>query len=310
MILSVSRRTDIPAFFTPWFFRRLEEGYVLVRNPRNPHQVSRVELNPDAVDGMVFWTKNPLPLLDKLDRLADYTYYVQFTLTPYGPDVEPGVPSKSKVGIPTFQRLSEALGSDRVIWRYDPIFLSCRYTVEYHIRYFEELARRLSPYTKKCVISFLDLYRKIQRNMAPLELQELTPSLQDTLAGTLAGIAHSYGLEMETCAEDIDLEKYGIHHGRCVDDRLFSRLLGRPLLVGKDRNQRRECGCVESIDIGAYSTCRNGCRYCYANFSATSVAANLEHHDPSSPLLLGHVGPEDKVTSRRMESLLTDQLTF
>ena len=310
MILSVSRRTDIPAYFSDWFFRRLEEGYVLVRNPRNPHQVSRVELNPSVVDGIVFWTKNPLPMLDNLDRLQEYAYYVQFTLTPYGQDIEPGVPSKGKVVIPVFQRLSEVVGPHRVIWRYDPILLSPKYTLEYHIRYFEELAKRLSLYTEKCVISFLDQYRKIQRNMEAFHLQVPTLESQDTLAKVFSQIAHSYGLQIETCAEGIDLESYGIQHSRCVDDRLFSRLLGRPLLAEKDRNQRQECGCAESIDIGVYNTCRNGCRYCYANFSPATVAANWTKCDPSSPLLLGQLGPEDKVVFRKTQSLLSDQLTF
>ena len=310
MILSVSRRTDIPAFFSSWFLRRLEEGYVLVRNPRNPHLVSRVELHPSLVDGMVLWTKNPLPLLDKLDSLNRYPYYVQFTLTPYGPDVEPGVPSKGQVIIPAFQRFSRILGPDRILWRYDPILLSKRYTPEYHIRYFEELAQRLAPYTKKCVFSFLDIYRNTRRNLAELQPQELTVDLQEFLAGKLAEIARRYGLELETCAEAISLERYGIRHGRCVDDRLFCRLLGQPLSVGKDRNQRRECGCVESIDIGAYNTCGNGCRYCYANFSPHILAANGERHDPASPLLVGQLGPEDRVVPRKMKSLLTEQLSF
>ena len=310
MILSVSRRTDIPAYFSHWFFQRLEEGYVLVRNPRNPHQVSRVELNPSVVDGIVFWTKTPLPMLDKLDRLQEYAYYVQFTLTPYGQDIEPGVPSKGKVVIPTSQKLSEVVGPHRVIWRYDPILLSPKYTLEYHIRYFEELAKRLSPYTEKCVISFLDQYRKTQRNMKTFHLQVPTLESQDTLAKVFSQIAHSYGLQIETCAEGIDLESYGIQHSRCVDDRLFSRLLGRPLLAEKDRNQRQECGCAESIDIGVYNTCRNGCRYCYANFSPATVAANCTKCDPFSPLLLGQLGPEDKVVFRKTQSLLSDQLSF
>ncbi len=310
MLLSVSRRTDIPAFFSDWFFQRLEEGYALVRNPRNPHQVSRIELDPAVVDGIVFWTKNPLPMLDKLDRLREYAYYIQFTITPYGQDIEPGVPSKGRVIVPAFQRLSEALGPHRVIWRYDPILLNPHYTPEYHLHYFEELAKRLAPYTETCVISFLDPYRKIQRSMEALHIQSPPPEAQDALARAFSQIARSYGFQLETCAEGIDLEKYGIRHGRCVDDRLFSRLLGRPLLAEKDRNQRQECGCVESIDIGVYNTCRNGCRYCYANFSPAAVAANCASCDPSSPLLLGQLGPEDKVSPRKLRSLLSDQLRF
>ena len=158
MIISASRRTDIPTYYSDWFFNRIKEGFVFVRNPMNAHQISRIDLRPDVVDGIVFWTKNPLPMLDRLDLLKEYTYYFQFTLTSYGEDVESNIPSKSNVIIPSFQRLSDKLGPERVIWRYDPIFLSQKYSIDYHIHYFEMLAKRLSLYTKKCTISFLDYY--------------------------------------------------------------------------------------------------------------------------------------------------------
>lgn len=164
MIISASRRTDIPTYYSDWFFNRIKEGFVFVRNPMNAHQISRIDLRPDVVDGIVFWTKNPLPMLDRLDLLKEYTYYFQFTLTSYGEDVESNIPSKSNVIIPSFQRLSDKLGPERVIWRYDPIFLSQKYSIDYHIHYFEMLAKRLSLYTKKCTISFLDYYCNTEKN--------------------------------------------------------------------------------------------------------------------------------------------------
>ena len=241
MIISASRRTDIPTYYSDWFFNRIKAGYVLVRNPMNIHQISKISLNPELVDGIVFWTKNPIPMLDKLDRLADYTYYFQFTLNAYGHDVETGVPSKNDVIIPAFQKLSDMIGPKRVIWRYDPIFINKTYTFEYHLHYFEQLAKRLAPYTEKCTISFLDFYRNTQRNIASLAIDRFTPELQESLAKNMAAIAKSYGLKIDTCAENIDLQKYGIEHARCIDDRLFSELLGCPLTVGKDKNQRLEC---------------------------------------------------------------------
>ncbi len=310
MIISASRRTDIPTYYSKWFFNRIKEGYVLVRNPMNAHQISKISLSPDVVDGIVFWTKNPIPMLDKLDLLKDYMYYFQFTLNAYRQDVETGVPSKNNIIVPSFQKLSDLIGPDRVIWRYDPIFLNETYTAEYHIRYFEELAKRLSPYTKKCTISFLDFYRNTEKNIAGLSIQKFTPEVQELLAKNLSEIAHSYGLKMDTCAEGIDLQKYGIEHARCIDDRLFGKLLNCPLKVGKDKNQRLECGCIESLDIGAYNTCKNGCRYCYANYSTKTVHANAEKHNPQSPLLIGEVGPEDKITERKMHSCLVDQIQF
>lgn len=307
MIISASRRTDIPTYYSEWFMNRIREGYALARNPMNAHQVSRISLSPEVVDGIVFWTKNPAPMLDKLPQLKDYMYYFQFTLNAYEQDVEAGVPLKHKYIVPTFQRLSEMIGPERVVWRYDPILVSDKYTFDYHVKYFELLAKKLASYTQKCTISFLDMYVKTERNVAGLNIQPWTLELQDAMAKSLAEIAHSYGLELETCAEGIELEKYGIKHAHCIDGELFAKLLGCPLKVGKDKNQRKECGCVDSVDIGAYNTCRNGCRYCYANFNAKMVQNNQQRHNPLSPLLLGELQPDDKVTERKMTSCLERQ---
>ena len=307
MIISASRRTDIPTYYSEWFMNRIREGYALARNPMNAHQVSRISLSPEVVDGIVFWTKNPAQMLDKLPQLKDYMYYFQFTLNAYEQDVEADVPLKHKYIVPTFQRLSEMIGPERVVWRYDPILVSDKYTFDYHVKYFELLAKKLASYTQKCTISFLDMYVKTERNVAGLNIQPWTLELQDAMAKSLAEIAHSYGLELETCAEGIELEKYGIKHAHCIDGELFAKLLGCPLKVGKDKNQRKECGCVDSVDIGAYNTCRNGCRYCYANFNAKMVQNNQQRHNPLSPLLLGELQPDDKVTERKMTSCLERQ---
>ena len=297
-------------YYSEWFLKRIKAGYVYVRNPMNPHQVSQINLSPEVVDGIVFWTKNSTPMLDRLVELNNYMYYFQFTLNSYGVDVEENIPNKSKVVIPAFQRLSDSIGPDRVIWRYDPIFLSKVYTVDYHIRYFEELAKRLSPYTKKCTISFLDLYRNTEKNIAILAPDELSMERQTQLAKTIAEIAHSYGLRIDTCAEEIDLSQYGIEHAKCIDDRLFSQLLQCPLEIKKDKNQRLGCGCVESVDIGAYNTCRNGCKYCYANYSGKAVCMNSRNHNPDSPLLIEQIGSDDEIKERKMFSYKTNQIQF
>lgn len=310
MILSVSRRTDVPAFYAPWFFNRLKAGYACARNPMNPRQVSRVSLSPDVVDAIVFWTKNPLPMLGRLRELSSYMYYFQFTLTGYGPDVEPGLPSKRQVLVPAFQRLSQAIGPDRVIWRYDPIFLSDTYTPAYHRRAFAALAQALAPFTRTCTISFLDHYRKTERNMAPLSLRPFPPEQQLELAEAMAAIARRHGLQINTCAESLELSHLGIGHARCIDPQLLERLLGCPLHLPKDKNQRPACGCAPAVDIGAYNTCRHGCRYCYANFSASTVAAQSSRHDPASPLLVGSLLPEDKVVLREGASCRERQLRF
>lgn len=309
MIISASRRTDIPSYYSDWFFNRIKEGFVLVRNPMNIHQVSRIKLTPDVVDGIVFWTKNPIPMLVRFDELKDYMFYFQFTITPYGKDVEPNVPTKPDEVLTAFKRLSDMIGTDRVVWRYDPIMISERYPLDYHVRAFGKIAEELHDYTDKVTISFIDEdYRGIKNNIKKLALRDFPATSQVELSASLAEIAHSYGLKIDTCAEKIELKQFGIDHARCIDDRLFEKLLGCHLNVDKDKTQRLECGCVSSIDIGMYNTCRNGCRYCYANYSQKAVLGNFAKHNPLSPLISGEVGRGDKINEREMKSCKDTQL--
>lgn len=302
MIISASRRTDIPARYSDWFFRRLREGYVCVPNPMNIHSVSRVPLSPDVVDGIVFWTKNPAPMLSRLDELKDYAYYFQFTVTPYGRDMEPNIPCKNDVIIPAFRALAKKLGPERVIWRYDPIIITDKYSVGYHLKYFGELALRLSGYTRMCVISFVDMYRSTGANTKGMGLHPLDRAGMLELGGRLAELGAKYGLTLAACGEKTDLEPVGILKSRCIDAGLLQKILGCRLKAEKDRNQRPECGCAASIDIGMYDTCPNGCRYCYANRSGKALERNIRLHDPASPVLTGRIGPEDTVKERRAVS--------
>ncbi len=303
MILSVSRRTDIPAFYSEWFFRRLSEGFVDAINPFNRKQVSRISLRPEDVDCIVFWTKNPAPMLKYLDRLQDYAYYFQFTLTAYQKDVEPGLPLKREL-IETFRALSEHVGPDRVIWRYDPIFLNDTYTLEYHTEWFGRFAEALAPFTKRCVISFIDLYQKTERNTKALRLHELTTEEMETLAAALSAVAQRTGLELVSCAEEIDLDAYGIRHGACIDKTVIERVLGRTINVKKDPTQRQVCGCMKSVDIGQYNTCPHLCRYCYANFNAAMAEACYGKHDPAGTILSGKLLGDEKITERKVEHLV------
>ncbi|HCT91657.1 MAG TPA: hypothetical protein DF613_09820 [Lachnospiraceae bacterium] len=308
MILSASRRTDIPNYYFDWFCNRLREGYLYVRNPMNERQVSHIDLSPEVVDCIVFWTKNPRGMPERLSALRDYSYYVQFTLTGYGRDVEPGLPDKPTVLLKTFQDLSRAIGAARVVWRYDPILFTPSYTPAYHVRAFEKIAEALEGYTKRVVISFVDLYAKIQKNMAGLQVQELPEEELLQFAERLAAIAEKHRLVIETCAEAFDLEAAGIRHGSCIDARLIEEITGCRIRAGKDKNQRKECGCIESVEVGTYNTCRNGCRYCYANFSETAVKNRSGVYDPYSPFLCGVSNPDDKLTVRKMKSLLDGQI--
>jgi hypothetical protein len=305
MIISASRRTDIPAYYSEWFLNRLKEKFVYVRNPMNMRQVSEINITPELVDCIVFWSKNPKSMIDKLQSnstpLKDYCYYFQFTLNPYEPDVEAGLPPKTEI-IDTFKKLSDMIGPHRVIWRYDPILINSKYNTAYHIDKFGKFASALKGYTEKATISFIDFYRKIAENIKLLEVVEISIEEKNVIAQSFSEIARNNNLSIDTCAEDIDLSGYGITHARCIDDRLISKITGYGLHIEKDKNQRRECGCVKSIDIGEYNSCSNGCVYCYANYSNGIVEKNAKEHIQSSPLLIGDVSSIDIVKERKVTS--------
>ncbi|MFC1564901.1 DUF1848 domain-containing protein [candidate division KSB1 bacterium] len=308
MILSVSRRTDIPAFFGEWFINRLKAGYALTRNPFNPENISRIRLDPEVIDCIIFWTKDPSNFLDKLPILDEmgYKYYFHFTITSYGPDLETNMPDKSgRIG--TFIRLSEKLGKNRVIWRYDPILLSEQYSIDHHTGLFNILSKKLNGHTENCIISFLDMYKKCVNNLKGTGSRELEDTEIKKLAEIMSGIAGQNRMELLTCAEEIDLSNYGIEHAKCIDDRLISNIIGEDLHIEKDKHQRKECGCVKSIDIGTYNTCLHNCLYCYANYSRETVLKNNEMHDPESPLLIGNITDRDVITERDVISFRIGQ---
>lgn len=310
MIISASRRTDIPAYYSDWFYNRVREGYLCVRNPMNAHQISRISLDPAVVDCIVFWTKNPEPMLARLNELAAYQYYFQVTLTGYGHDVEANLPDKHEVLLPAFKQLANKVGSERVIWRYDPILFNERYTPEYHLRAVRQIAAELEGCTEKCVISFVDTYAKNRKNMERLQARELSAAELQDFAAELASITRSHGMVTGSCAEKIDLAACGIEHNACIDGELIARLVGAEMDVKKDPVQRGACGCMASIEVGTYNTCQHGCVYCYANYSPEAVAASCACYDPDSPLLCGTIGPDDKVTDRKMVSLVRKQQTL
>lgn len=302
MILSVSRRTDIPAFYSDWFFNRIKAGFVDVRNPMNIHRISRIDISPEVVDCIVFWTKNPKVMIPRLEELSDYKYYFQFTVNPYDRHIEEEVPLKRNI-FDTFHELSDIIGVNRIVWRYDPILMTKKIDMDYHIKYFEEIAKRLSGYSNKCVISFVDLYKKVSTNISGLGIREPNEQEIVRMVETILPIARSFGFTIQTCSEKNDLLEYGIEHGACIDSALISEIIGCPLNVRKDKNQRNECGCVESIDIGEYNTCCHHCVYCYANFSQNVVRRKAEKHDPFSSLLVGEVKDDDIVSIRKIKSL-------
>ena len=298
MILSASRRTDIPNYYSAWFLKRLEEGFVCVRNPFNPRQVSQITLSPTAIDCIVFWTKNPGPLLEQIDRLQPYAYYFQFTLNPYARDIEPLVPGKATAGLDLFRRLAEKVGRERVRWRYDPVLCNDRYTVEYHLQYFGKLAARLGGYTESCTISFLDVYRHNKNILAQRGIRTPTATERRELAAGFALAAKAYKIKLNACSEDGDYQSFGIGRAACIDGELIERLTGKRIPLSKDRGQRKCCGCAASADIGAYNTCANGCLDCYAQTGKPWRQVSVD-----SPLLGSIPGAGDIITERKGNSI-------
>jgi hypothetical protein len=306
MILSASRRTDLPRCYAEWFMRRLRAGYVLTRNPRNPSQLSRIPLSPDIVDCIVFWTKdasNMLPCLDELDWRG-YSYYFQFTLTPYGAELEPGLRDKRAIA-ENFISLSKRLGKTRVVWRYDPIVLNDSLNIPYHKSRFSRMCERLAPYTDTVTISFVDLYPKIK---TPL-VRQISDGEIAELAGFIGQTAKEYGLRAVACCEG-GLEKYGISPSCCIDRQRIEQICGCSLKLPADKNRRKGCGCFESVDIGVYNTCPAGCVYCYANDSPASARRRYVLHDPRGELLSGGLFSGEKITEKSVKSNKTAQFAL
>lgn len=310
MIISASRRTDIPSYYTEWFMNRLRDGYVYVKNPMNAKQVSRISLSPDLVDCIVFWSKNPKPIMDKLEEIdkMDYKYYFQFTITPYGHNIERALPDKN-TRLETLITLSKKIGKEGVVWRYDPIILNSEWTIDRHVDAFERMLCKLSGFTEECIISFVDSYRKTKKNMANHFMEDITRNQMFEIAKRFSEVAKFSKVHIKTCAEAIDLSEYGIEHASCIDRKRIETIINCSLSekLRKD-SQRAHCQCVESIDIGAYNTCRNGCIYCYANVSEEEIARNCQLHDPNSALLVGQSAAVEKVTERKVKSFKDQQI--
>jgi hypothetical protein len=298
LIVSASRRTDIPAFYGDWLLRRLRAGYALVRNPVNARLVYHVPISARESRCLVFWTKNPAPLLPRLDELERFgiPFYFLFTLTPYGPELERNLPPKDEI-LKSFLTLARRVGPERVVWRYDPILFTPEYPQAEHLRLFADLCRKLAGSTRRCVMSFLTMYNKCRRNLAGIDLIDLPEAQKADLARGLQASAAEQGIELSSCASD-EMAAAGVPAGKCIDDLLISRITGEEFSGRKDRSQRGSCLCVESADIGAYDTCLHHCLYCYANSNYRSALQRTRLHDPRSPLLYGAPTGEDRVLER------------
>lgn len=308
MIIQTGMRTDIPAFYSRWFLNRLRVGVVCVRNPFNASQVTRYELDPSVVDAIGFCTKNPTPMLAHLDALAEYGQYWFVTITAYGPDIESRVPPCERV-VESFRALSRELGPQCVGWRYDPIIVDEVHTPAWHEREFERLCVALEGYTRTCVISFLERYKKVARNYP--EARETPRDVWLSLGRRLVKIASSHGIVVKPCgACREELEGTGADCGGCMTRETYEEALGCRLDFPSGHAARSECACFLTADIGAYNSCGHLCRYCYANNDPEAVRRNMERHDPESPFLIGGYEPGDVVHDAVQKSWKQPQLTL
>ncbi|MFQ5963787.1 MAG: DUF1848 domain-containing protein [Candidatus Scalinduaceae bacterium] len=295
MIISASRRTDIPAFYARWFMNRIRAGYCTVPNPSNKKQILHVSLRPEDVDMIVFWTRNPQPLipyLKELDQLG-YLYYFQYTLMNNPRLIDnntPPLPSSLNI----FKKLSDLIGHERVIWRYDPVIMSSITGIEFHISTYKKIAEGLKGHTQRSVISLVDIYPKLKKRLSTLrdhgveiiDFNEMDDRHLEGLLYSLAQIADENAKEIVSCAEEPDLIKYNIRHGKCIDDDYIERVFGISVTHKKDPFQRKACGCVVSKDIGMYNTCLFGCQYCYATNSFEQAKNLHKNHNPDSTSMI------------------------
>ena len=293
MILNVSGRTDIVAFYSKWFMNCYYEGYVDVRNPYNPKLVSRI--NFENVDAIVFCTKNPIPILNDLDKI-DKPILFHVTLTPYKEDIEPNVIDK-KLVIDAIKKISNIIGIDRICVRYDPIFLSEKYNLDYHKKAFQRICMLLNGYVHTIIVSFLDDYKNVRKNIAKLKYRNFTEDDYREIGTFFSRVAKENGMTVQTCFEENNLVEYGFMRGECLSHELAYQLTGKSYSNWKARKGDK-CQCVKMVDIGAYNSCNHFCRYCYANFDERQIKNNMKCHHPSSSLLIGDLEEDDIIKDR------------
>ena len=295
MILNVSGRTDIVAFYTPWFINRLKEGYVDVKNPFNPKLISRIDF--EDVDAIMFCTKNPIPILPYLQKI-DKPKIFHITLTPYLKDIEPNLPPKTEI-IKAIKKISKIIGKDYTYVRYDPVFINQKYTIDYHIKMFDRMCSNLDGYIEHIIISFLDDYKNVRKNIKVLNPKTLTKEDYKKIGKNFAEIAKRHHMTVQTCFEEENLVEYGFIKEDCLGLELARKLTGKEKHKKWKVRAGGKCNCVEMVDIGAYNTCSYFCKYCYANYDEKQVEANKKLHNQESSLLIGKIEEDDIIKVRK-----------
>ena len=295
MILNVSGRTDIVAFYTEWFMNRLKDGYIDVRNPFNQNSISRIMM--DDVDLIFFCTKNPTPIVKYIKDINKKIYF-HVTLTPYKRDIEPNLPPKTEI-IESIKKISELIGHDNIVVRYDPVFINNKYTIEYHIKAFERICKLLEGYIDKILISFLDEYKNVINNKKILRHKKLTEKDYETIGKSFSESAKKHGMIVHTCFEDRNLVEYGFSKDECLSRELAFKLTGKIYKEEWKARKERKCHCIQMVDIGAYNSCKHFCKYCYANYDEKQVNENYNNHDKNSSLLIGNLKESDNIKIRK-----------
>lgn len=296
MILNISGRCDICAFFSEWLMNRFRAGFVDVRNPFYPKQVSRILLDKEHIDAIIFCTKNPIHMLQYIDELSVYPFLFHITLTPYKKDIEPNVIDKREL-IENIKILSKQIEKSRVVIRYDPILLNETYTIDYHIKLFTRLCKQLQGYTECIITSFIDMKKNTQKHATKYGFRELSDQEVHILAKAMGEIANTYDMQIQTCAENYDLQAYGFSNQECINHEMMYRLTGKLKKYPKNKS-REACSCLQNVDIGYYNCCAHFCRYCYANYDEKQVRLNMQQHNPTSTMLIGHLGEDDMIKIR------------
>lgn len=293
MILNASGRCDVCGYFMPWLLNRIKEGYCDIRNPFYPKIVHRIPF--ECVEAIVFMTKNPIPALGVLGQIP-WAKLFHVTLTPYMQELEPGVPDKHLI-VEAIKELSEKLGKEYVIVRYDPILLSDKYTADYHKMMFERLCTQLEGTIETIIISFVDMKKNTVSNQRKFQYRE--PDLHEIyeMCASFQVSATNHHMKIQTCAENLDLTAYGIENLPCFSEETAYFLTGSQ--KKRKKGQRDECDCISTVDLGAYNLCSHGCRYCYANYDESIIVKNMKLHDPESSLICGHVQKEDEIRIRQ-----------
>lgn len=294
MVLNVSGRTDIVAFYSDWFIERYKEGYIDVRNPFYPKLISRIYFK--NVDLILFCTKNPIPILDKL-KYIDKPILFHVTLTPYKKDIEPNVLPKGII-IKAIKKLSKVIGIDNLTIRYDPIFISDKYNLDYHIKAFNKLCSLLNGYVNKIIVSFIDDYKNVRKNEKILNFREFTEKDYEIIGKNFSRIAKENSMTVQTCFENRNLVEYGFIKGECLSHELAYKLTGKKYKTWKAR-KGANCNCVEMVDIGVYNSCKHFCKYCYANYDEKQVNNNFNSHFKDSSLLVGRIEKDDLIKERK-----------